>query len=192
MLNSYKQDGDQNLLATFFQDVKIHEKDSLEQDVPITIKQDYVEIVDLSSGKEIFKGRASEDHKRRFAEQFDAYKKGKDQKILDGIPIEQLPGISQELVKICQFRKLYTIENVAALNEKGIKQLGTNGYNLVNAAKKYVTGTQPLEKKLEEQSELILKLQKQLEELTPKRTRKKKEVVQDELIDNSTESDTTN
>lgn len=196
-MNNYKQSGDENLLVIFDQNIAVNAKQSLAQEKPVVIKNDYVTFTDRSTGKVIIRRKVKENQNEndilRFPEQWDKYKNNQKQDYIgDGLTIDQLPGITKEQAVICKHLKLFTIEQVANITDIGIKRLGSNGRALVEACKKYSGGTGALEKKLDAQDDVIKQLQEEIAALNIKKTRRrKKEVIPDEPIDDNTESSPT-
>ena len=91
--------------------------------------------------------KVKEEDKERFAFQWNNYLNREEDK-KNGIPLDMLPGITPAQVANLQALKVETVEQLANLHEKGIKNL-FEGRDLVKKAKSFLDGDN-YAKKLEE------------------------------------------
>lgn len=75
----------------------------------------------------------------RWAEQYRAFKEGDPQEAM-GTPLEMLRqyGVTPELISMCRALKIYSIEALDRLEERGVKALGMNANVLKTAASKFL------------------------------------------------------
>jgi len=100
--------------------------------------------------------KVREDDKERFEVQWENYQ-GREEAKLNGVPLDALPGISPAQVANLKALKVETVEQLANLHEKAIKNL-FEGRDLVKRAEKFLKGdsySKELEKKVEELEEKI-------------------------------------
>lgn len=79
----------------------------------------------------------------RWPEQYRAFKEGDPQEAM-GTPLEMLRplGVSPELISLCRALKIYSIEALDRLEERGVKALGMNANTLKAAAAKFLADRQ--------------------------------------------------
>ena len=195
---SPKQDGDENLLVTFYPKSIFMRFKSEQEDKPVYESVPYIKIIQLGTGRELIDRKASKADKGRFAKQWEGFENNIKVQ-LDGIPIGHLPLIQPEEVSLCKHYKIYTVEHLANMVDSSIVKLGLNGRDLVNRATKYLDGTNTYtDKRLDEYEKTVKELKEQIEQLSkPKKRKSRKkteeiEVVDNESIDDNTESSTTN
>lgn len=85
------------------------------------------------------KGNQTITYAERWADQYRAFKEGDPQEAM-GTPLEMLRplGVTPELISLCRALKIYSIEALARLEDRGLKSLGMNGNTLKEAANKFL------------------------------------------------------
>lgn len=143
---------------------------------PIYDERDYIEII-TPGEKDRFVGPVREDHKRRFAEQWESYEKGEKPDLM-GTPITEWQGISRTRAAELRASKIWTVEILAELPDSSADQVGPNFFELRSQAKRFVEGVQEalenekrnanLESKLAERDALIAEMGSRIEDLEAK------------------------
>lgn len=79
----------------------------------------------------------------RWPEQYASYHNGDDQ-MAAGTPLEMLRpyGISESMISVCRALKVYSIEALYSLEDRGLKALGMNGNRLKDAARQFMSERQ--------------------------------------------------
>lgn len=84
-------------------------------------------------------GNRTISYAERWASQYQAFKEGDPQEAM-GTPLEMLRqyGVTPELISLCRALKIYSIEALARLEDRGVKALGMNANTLKEAANKFL------------------------------------------------------
>lgn len=126
---------DSRLHVRFFRGKELHGLQSQEQGRPIFTGVDMCAIRQPGERDE-WHGRATEMHKQRFPRQWEAYQQGVEA-IPDGTPLAVLFPNEPETVENLRSLKIYTLEQLADLQENAIARIGQGGRNLVTKAQKF-------------------------------------------------------
>jgi hypothetical protein len=127
---------DNRLHVRFFRGKERHGLQSEEQGRPIYVGVDMVEIRQPGE-RDVFHGIATGEHKMRFPRQWEAYQSDREH-IPDGTPLTVIFSNEPETVETMKHLKIYTVEQLAALQENAIGRLGMGGRNLVIKAQKFM------------------------------------------------------
>jgi len=127
---------DSKLNVRFFRGTEIHGMQSIEQGRPVTVGVDMVGIRQPGERDE-HHGRVTELHKQRFSRQWQAYLEGREH-IPDGTPLDVIFPTEPETVENLRTLKVFTVEQLAGLQENAIARLGMGSRNLVTKAQKFM------------------------------------------------------
>lgn len=127
---------DSRLSVRFFRGKEIHGLQTQEAGRPIYVGVDMVGIRQPGERDEPH-FVVTELHKQRFPRQWEAYQ-NKQEYIPDGTPLAVIFGAEPETVENMKGLKIYTVEQLAGLQEAAISRLGMGGRNLVVKAQKFM------------------------------------------------------
>jgi hypothetical protein len=128
---------DSRLSVRFFRGTEVHGIQSQEQGRPIMVGIDMVEIRQPGE-RDAYHGIATETHKMRFPRQWEAYQNGQEH-VPDGTPLAVLFPANPETVANLRHLKIYTLEQLAGLQEAAIARIGLGGRDLVVKAQKFMS-----------------------------------------------------
>lgn len=146
---------DSRLAVRFFRGKEIHGIQSQEEGRPIYTGVDMVAIRQPGERDE-YHGIATPEHKMRFPKQWEAYQNGQEH-IPDGTPLAVLYPNQPETVENLRFLKIYTVEQLAGLQEAAIGRIGLGGRDHVTRAQKFMqaaTGYQAANRMNKEMTDL--------------------------------------
>lgn len=139
---SYTPDGiamfgnDAQLLVKFFNHPELSKFKSEKDGVPIYDDVVMVEVFQPGE-KESVRQLATEFHKRRFHKQFEAFQKGMEQSN-GGTPLDLLFPSEPGMIQTLKSFHIYSVQQLAALNDTGVGNLPMGGRQLVERAKNYL------------------------------------------------------
>lgn len=134
-------------------------------------------------GRTIMVRPASDEDKRRYRRQWEAFQQGQEQRG-DGLPLEMWPAVSKSQVLELKHSKIFSVEQLANTADAVISTLGMGMRSLQNKAKLYVEkaeGMEPLmrlqaeNEKLKEEMEFLKKQFGELAEQNKQGVKKGKE-----------------
>lgn len=105
---------------------------------------------------------------RHFKGLFEDFKGGREGRV-NGIPVQNWPGLSPSQVKTCQSLKLFAVEDVAAMNEEAIARMGMGARALKQRAQEYLAAAKDVGQVAEASASLKLEnegLKAQVAQLT--------------------------
>ncbi len=127
---------DSQLLVKFFRHAELSQYKSKQSGVPIYDDVDMIEV--LTPGeKDPVIVPATVFHKRRFPKQWEAYQAGIELH-QSGTPIEMLFTNEPGTVKQLKHHNVYTIQQLASLNDAAKQMIGMGGQQLQERAKAYL------------------------------------------------------
>ena len=145
---------------------------------------DFVEIIFPADTKSITDRPVKESDKQRYSRQWEAYQKGEEFK-QEGFPLESWVEMDPGMVREYNHHKIYTVEQLAGMNETNLTNLGLGARTLHTKAKAFIEahkGTKEavkfaaLNEQQGKQIEFLTKtvdeLKIQLESLQPKKGKK--------------------
>ena len=127
---------DSRLTVRFFRGTQRHGIMSEEQSRPVMVGVDMIAIRQPGERDE-YHGVASAEHKMRFPKQWEAYQNNQEF-IPDGTPLAVLYPNAPETVENLRFMKIYTVEQLAGLQEAAIGRIGMGGRDHVTRAQKFM------------------------------------------------------
>jgi len=113
----------ESVAARFFFEPYKNEVKSREKGCPIFDDVTFVEII-VPGENEIRRRPATEADKERFAAQYDAFTKGKDQEVVSGTPLAVWPPLSAGQVETLRYFGAKTVEQFAGMNDTSCSKLG--------------------------------------------------------------------
>jgi hypothetical protein len=140
---SYAPDGtaifgnDAQLMVKFFIHPELSVYQSKDKGVPVYNDVEMIEVFQPGE-KESVKQLVTDFHKLRFPKQYENFKAGKDQ-IGSGTPLDLLFPSEPGMVLTLKSFNIFTIQQLAALNDTAISALPMGGRQLVERAKVYLT-----------------------------------------------------
>jgi hypothetical protein len=98
---------------------------------------EWVQIINRADPKTIIESPVRDDHRKKYAAQYEAWKKGEEAP-LNGIPLKEFPQMTPADIANCHKCHIRTVEELAEFPDGQIERLGGRGYSLKNAAKKFI------------------------------------------------------
>lgn len=136
-------------------------------------KVEMVEIRVAGEDKNVWAGRVTDDHRRRFANQYRAFKNNEELPV-NGTPLSNLAGMNYQLEQTLKFMGFASIEELARATEQACTQF-MSGYAWRKKAQIYVeqnTAKVSLDSQkdsiIAQQSEMLRHLQEQMAEMSAK------------------------
>lgn len=146
-------------------------------------QSDYIEIMFAGDNKSVTDRPIKESDKQRFPRQWEAYQRGEEFK-QEGYPLESWSEVDAGIVREYNLRQIYTVEQLANLNEANLDNLGLGARTLHTKAKafvevnkktanavKYAALNEQLTKQIEDLRKEVLELRQQV---NTKKTKGKK------------------
>lgn len=143
---SYTPDGiamfgnDAQLLVKFFNHPQLSKFKSDEAGMPVYDDVEMIEVFQPGE-KESVKQLATDFHKRRFPKQYENFKRGIEQ-TAHGTPLDLLFPSEPGMILTLKSFNIYSIQQLAALNDTAISSLPMGGRQLVERAKVYLSTAQ--------------------------------------------------
>ena len=153
-LPGHRQEDDSALIPRFFIDKKLLGLKSHEAGRPIYEDREYIEIKIKGQPKQVVVEEVTARHRQQFPIAYAAFKQNKEMPVV-GTPIEQLPGLGPSLAATIKSFGVRTIEDMAALNEIGLQNIGNGARDLQKRAKAFLAQTSETTVKLEEENKLL-------------------------------------
>jgi hypothetical protein len=126
---------DERNVAARFYDKAVKTSKVADNGMPIFEDVTYIEIRIKDNSTEVFNQPATEEKIRRFPREYALYKLAKEKK-KDGTPLEQFAFLTAAEIETCQSRGIFTVEDLAALDNEKVKFLGLQNEN--ELAKKFM------------------------------------------------------
>lgn len=139
---SYSPDGtaifgnDAQLLIKFFIHPELSKFKSSESGAPVYDDVEMIEVFQPGE-KESVKQLVTDFHRRRFHKQYEAFRDGKEQSAT-GTPLDLLFPSEPGMILTLKSFHIFTIQQLAALNDTAITNLPMGGRQLVERAKTYL------------------------------------------------------
>lgn len=157
--------GDERLLVKFFVEAVQDKAATLEAGRPIFKDRELISIMVPGSRDGVIKP-ASDALKQRFPAHYAAFKQRQDQEVLEGMPLEEWPGITRSQMEEARFMNIRTVEALAntpdssLLDKRGFMPLKEKAVKYLEVSKDNAAAN-----KLVESEKRADKLQEQLEQL---------------------------
>jgi hypothetical protein len=130
----------------FFVESELQEFKSNEAGHSIYADVEMVEVIIPGDSKSTWAGRVKQEHKDRWPREYEAFKKGQAVEH-DGYPLKMWPPMTPALVATLGALNVYTVEQLAAVQDGALQNLGTGGRQLRDKAKMFLeqqAGGEPL------------------------------------------------
>lgn len=128
--------GDDDALAVRFEKRAIYMKAQSEKENRPIYEDRVFAIIPVPGGDE-FHGPIKEEHKQRFWRQWEAFEAGDTEQII-GTPLAMWSPMSPAQVETFKYMKVHTVEQLAALSDSHIQELGMGAQELRRKAKAYL------------------------------------------------------
>lgn len=128
-----------NAIPHFFMKAKQDKAQSREQGRPIFRDVEYIEVRIPGDSKTVFVAKVTDEHKQRWPEAYQAFKNGQEV-ARTGTPLEQWPHPQLSVSKVAELKGLniYSVEDLAGLNESFLDNIGMGARSLQQAAQAYL------------------------------------------------------
>lgn len=124
---------------------------------PVFEEREMVEILIPGDRRTVATRIVLEEHRRRWPRAYAAFRAGQEAPV-EGIPLEEWPGISRGYVEELKFAHVRTVQQLAALPDEQLnKSVSMGGFSLREKARRYLEqlgGQAPTEKLAAENAEL--------------------------------------
>lgn len=100
------------------------------------VAKDFVEIMFPGDSRTVVHRQVKEDDKNRFPKQWSAYQAGEEFKA-DGFPLEQWDQVDEGMVRDLNHKRIYTVEQLAAVTDQNLSNIGLGARELVAKAKAF-------------------------------------------------------
>ncbi len=127
---------DDKLIVWFFDKPMLNGVASRDANRPVYQNVPHVHIQQPGE-RDNFEQPATQEHASRFPRQWEAYQKKQSAKI-DGTPLSVLFPTDPALVKTMEHVNIFTVEQLAALSDTAIQNIGMGGREFVSRAKAYL------------------------------------------------------
>lgn len=131
---------------------------------PVFENEVYIRIITGGQKRSTADRKLKEDDKERFPHIWEAFQEKKEQ-VLDGIPIEELPGTPETMIKMLKGNNIYTVEALANMPDVNLGNLGMNASELKKRAQVLLENKDETTIKLEEAEEQIADLTEKVKKL---------------------------
>lgn len=148
------QEDDRSLIIRFFVDKKLLGLKSQEAGRPIYEDREYIEIKIKGQPKQVVVEEVNAKHRQKFTIAYAAFQANRELPLV-GTPIEQLPGIGPSLAATLKTFGVRSIEDMAALNDIGIQNIGGGARDLQTRSKAYLSQTSTKAVALEEENRML-------------------------------------
>ena len=168
----------QGLIARFFLEGVHLTAQSERAGRPIFEDREFVEIIPIGDNKTKVVKPVTDEIRQRFAEEYSVFKKGVDQ-TFPGTPLTQWPIMTPAVIKQFQHFNVYTVDQMAELNDIAINKIGPGTRDWVEKAKafmakaastaeaqKFAVDNERLREDLARQQATIEELSRKLDELS--------------------------
>lgn len=121
---------DERNVAARFYDKAVKTENLSAEGLPVFKNVTYVEIRLKDNNTEVFNQPATAEKIKRFPKEYALYKLAKE-KTKDGTPLNQFAFLSAAEIATCQNRGVFTVEDLAALDEQKAQSLGLSEERLL-------------------------------------------------------------
>lgn len=148
----WNEEDDKVLAVKIFTKAVLNKFKSEQQQKQVFDDREYISIMAPGQKNQITERPMTDKDKERFKVHYENWKQ-RNENVVNGIPLEMLPGITPAQVANLKALKVDTIEQLAKLQERAIKNL-FEGRDLVKRAVKFLEG-EGYAKKLEEEINIL-------------------------------------
>jgi uncharacterized coiled-coil protein SlyX len=126
-------------------------------------KVEMIEILVPGETKNIWAGKVTEDHRRRFKAHYQAFKNNEEMPA-SGIPLNKLPGIGHQLVQQLKFLGFTSVEDLARATDHAVTEF-MGGFTWRKKAQNFLDEQAKTVQAVSEKDQIIATQAKMLEEL---------------------------
>nr|CRH05489.1 conserved protein of unknown function [Candidatus Magnetococcus massalia] len=179
MQQMHEATSDQRTYVEFFYKPIENKAKSRESGRPIFEEREYVKII-MAGSRDIFITPVREVDRKRFAAQYEAFKEGGNCEE-SGTPLHQWPALGVSQVAELKALNIHTVEQLAALDDHGMQNIGMGARELVAKAEVFIrsakdaAAAEQLGVELKERDDRIAQLESQLKELAERLEDKERE-----------------
>lgn len=105
-----------------FHDKAVKTSDVDKNGIPVVVKKTYVEIRIRDNNTEVFDQPATEDHKRRFAAEYERYKL--EEKQIEGTPLNKFAFLDVDEIETLKYHGIFTLEVLSQIGDERAKSFG--------------------------------------------------------------------
>lgn len=127
---------DEALFVEFFYKAVYQGALSEQEGRPIHKQEKFIRIT-TPGAKTVIERKVSEQDKQRFARRWEAFERGEDAP-QDGMPLEQWPLLGVDQVADLKALKIYTVEQLAAMSDAHLHNIGLGGRQLRAKAQAFI------------------------------------------------------
>jgi hypothetical protein len=160
---------DKTMSVTFYTKAVQSKMKSKEAGRPIFDEKEFVRIIAPGNHKSVFDDLVTPEHRVRFKERYDRFKKGLSQ-ATSGTPLEMWPQMSVSMVAELKAMEIHTVEQLAALPDAnaqkimGYHELRRRAQTFLDAAAGEATNNK-MQEELEKRDSEIAALKAQMEQI---------------------------
>lgn len=125
------------LLVRFFHDAVHLKAQSEKEGRPIFEDREHIQIIPIGDTKTVVIRESTQNDRERFPEEYAAFKKGESMRPV-GTPISEWPLLRPSQIKALEFLNVFTVEQLADLDDLAKQRYGMGANEIVTAAKAYV------------------------------------------------------
>ena len=145
-----------NVIPCFYLRSVYKKGKSKQEGRPIYEDQEYVQMLIPGDKNEIPDMPVKDEHKERWPDQYKRFKE-KQEPTTSGTPLHQWPEMTPARVSALKDINVFTVEQMANLNDVALKQVGPDGHELKRRAQNYLEVAEGV-KSVEEMDELKARL----------------------------------
>jgi hypothetical protein len=125
------------LIVSFFNDAVHLAKRSETEGRPIFEDREHVQIIPIGDTKTVIVHEVTQQDKDRFPDEYAQFKKGETNRPT-GTPLKEWPIMRPSQIKMLEYLNIFTVEQLAEIDDQAIQRIGMGGRELVTAAKAYL------------------------------------------------------
>ncbi|WP_192248473.1 hypothetical protein [Mesorhizobium caraganae] len=125
------------LLVEFYIDAVQVKAASEAEGRPMFEDREFVKIIPIGDNKTVVNKEVTDQERQRFAEEYAVFKKGVEN-TFSGTPLTQWPTILPAQIKLFQHFNVYTVDQLADLDDIAINRIGPGTRDLSEKAKAYI------------------------------------------------------
>lgn len=104
---------------------------------PIYDSFEWITIIIPGDKNSVFSTKLSDTYRQRFSSRYAKWKE-KATTVIEGTPLDGWPALEITQISALKEQKIFTVEQLAGLNEQFVKNLGPNGWELIKKARAFL------------------------------------------------------
>lgn len=125
------------LLVRFYYDAVHLAHQSEKEGRPIFEDREFVQIIPIGDTKTVVVRESTQNDRERFPEEYARFKKGESARPI-GTLLGEWPLMRPAIVKMCEYLNIYTVEQLAEIDDLAKQRIGMGASELVTQAKAYL------------------------------------------------------